>query len=91
VGKLLIKILATAVIPEILQSDNGGKFTARCIELMERHYPTIHIAKGHPRLHNLRVVLSEEMAHSKRHWISGYPKILVLVGLRSGRMWLMLR
>ncbi len=48
-GKLLIKILATAVIPEILQSDNGGEFTARCIELMERHYPTIHIVKGHPR------------------------------------------
>jgi hypothetical protein len=49
VGKSLIKILATAVIPEILQSNNGGEFTARCIELIERHYPTIHIVKGHPR------------------------------------------
>jgi hypothetical protein len=49
VGKSLIKILATAVIPDILQSDNGGEFTARCIEQIERHYPTIHIVKGRPR------------------------------------------
>jgi hypothetical protein len=49
VGKSLLKILATAVIPEILQSDDGGEFTAQCIEQIERHYPTIHIVKSHPR------------------------------------------
>ncbi len=47
VGKSLLNILATAVIPEILQSDNGGEFTAWCIEQIERHYPTIHIVNGH--------------------------------------------
>jgi hypothetical protein len=49
VGKALVKILATAVLPEILHTDNGGEFTGKCIEKIKKHYPTIHIVKGRPR------------------------------------------
>jgi hypothetical protein len=48
-GKSLLKILAAPVIAEILQSDNHGEFTAKCLEQIEKYYPTIHIVKGRPR------------------------------------------
>ncbi len=49
VGKALVNILATAVMSEILHTDNGGEFTGKCIEKIKKHYPTIHIVKGRPR------------------------------------------
>jgi hypothetical protein len=32
VGKELTQILSTAVIPKILQSDNGGEFLGECVQ-----------------------------------------------------------
>jgi hypothetical protein len=52
VGIKLIQILSTAVIPEILQSDNGNEFLGTCIEIIKSFYPYIHIVKGrayHPQ------------------------------------------
>jgi hypothetical protein len=40
----LVKVLAIkADLPEILQSDNGGAFMARCIAQIQKNYPAIHI------------------------------------------------
>ncbi len=38
VGKSLVKILATAVMPKILQTDNGGECTGKGIRKIEKHY-----------------------------------------------------
>ncbi len=48
IGKKLIKIFSTSMIPEILQSDNGSEFLD-CIALIREYYPNIHIVKGRPR------------------------------------------
>ncbi len=31
VGKEMVRILSTAVIPEVLQSDNGGEVLGECV------------------------------------------------------------
>jgi hypothetical protein len=46
VGKALEKILATAVMPENLHTDNCGEFTWKCVKNIKKNYPTIHIVKG---------------------------------------------
>ncbi len=48
VGVKLLKILSTAVIPELLQSDNGNEFLGKCIEIIKTFYKNIHIVKGRP-------------------------------------------
>ena len=49
IGKQLIIFFSTAMIPEILQSDNGSEFLGDCIGLIREYYPNIHIVKGRPR------------------------------------------
>ena len=49
VGAKLIQIFSTAIIPEILQSDNGSEFLGECIAMLDLYYPDIHIVKGKPR------------------------------------------
>jgi hypothetical protein len=46
VGIKLLQILSTAVIPEILQSDNDNEFLRKCIEIIKSFYPYLHIVKG---------------------------------------------
>jgi hypothetical protein len=46
----------SAVIPEIVQSDNGGEFLGDCIQKIRKCFGTIRIAKGKPRIHLLREV-----------------------------------
>ncbi len=49
VGLELVKILSSAVMPDILQSDNGGEFLGKYISIIKSHFKTIHIVKGRPR------------------------------------------
>jgi hypothetical protein len=49
VGVKLLQIFSTAIIPEILQSDNGSEFLGECIAMIQFYYPNIHIVKGRPR------------------------------------------
>jgi hypothetical protein len=49
VGRELICILSFAVIPEILQSDNGGVIKGTVYSLQRKHVITIRIVKGKPR------------------------------------------
>jgi len=46
-GKELMKILSTAINPEVLQLDNGGKFLGDCIRLINVNFPGVHVVKGH--------------------------------------------
>jgi hypothetical protein len=48
VGHELIRILGTAVMPEILQSDNGTEFLGECLVLLKKYYNNIRIVKGRP-------------------------------------------
>ena len=48
-GKELIKILSTAIVPEVLQSDNGGEFLGDCIRLINANFPGVHVVKGRAR------------------------------------------
>jgi hypothetical protein len=46
VGNALIRILSTAVLPEILQSDNGKEFLGYCIKMIKEEFSTIKVVKG---------------------------------------------
>jgi len=46
VGNALMRILSTAVLPEILQSDNGKEFLGYCIKMIKEEYHTIKVVKG---------------------------------------------
>jgi hypothetical protein len=41
----LIKILGSAVRPQVLQSNNGTKFLGECIRNIRKYFPTIQIVK----------------------------------------------
>jgi hypothetical protein len=49
VGRAMVKILSVAVVPDILQSDNGGEFLGQCISYIKKYFPTIKIVKGRAR------------------------------------------
>ena len=49
VGRALIKIMSTAVIPQVLQSDNGGEFLGKCLEYVKKYFASTNIVKGRPR------------------------------------------
>ena len=47
-----MRIMSTAVFPEILQLDNGAEFLGTCIKLINKHFPDVHVVKGrswHPQ------------------------------------------
>ncbi len=46
VSNALMRILSTAVLPEILQSDNGKEFLGYCIKMIKENYHTIKVVKG---------------------------------------------
>jgi len=41
-----MNILSTAVLPEILQSDNGKEFLGYCIQMIKEEFHTIKVVKG---------------------------------------------
>mmetsp|Transcript_17035 Transcript_17035/g.24264 ORF Transcript_17035/g.24264 Transcript_17035/m.24264 type:complete len:245 (-) Transcript_17035:83-817(-) len=49
VSRAVLRILSHCVIPEILQSDNGGDFLGLCIERINKFFPNVHVVKGRPR------------------------------------------
>ncbi len=49
VGRAVVKILSVAVVPDILQSDNGGEFLGQCISYIKKYFPTVYIVKGRAR------------------------------------------
>jgi hypothetical protein len=48
-GNDLMPISATAVMPEILHTDNGGEFTEKCISIIKEHWLAVYIEKGQAR------------------------------------------
>ncbi len=46
VGNALIRILSSAVLPEVLQSDNGKEFLGYCIQMLKEEFHTIKVVKG---------------------------------------------
>jgi len=44
-GKELMKILSTAIIPEVLQSDNGGEFLSECVWLINASFLGVYVMK----------------------------------------------
>jgi hypothetical protein len=49
VGRAMVIILSIAVLPDILQSENGGEFLGECITYIKKYFPTINIVKGRAR------------------------------------------
>ncbi len=47
-GRALVRIMSTAVIPEILRSDNGSEFLGKCIQYVKEFFKTVNIVKGKP-------------------------------------------
>jgi hypothetical protein len=45
-GKEMLRILSTAVIPEVLQSDNGGEFLGGCVRLIGNYFGAVKIVRG---------------------------------------------
>ena len=69
VGIKLLQILSTAVIPEILQSDNGNEFLGQCIK---RSTHTFTLSRVGRITHNDRVRLSGDMLPLKRLFRNGW-------------------
>jgi hypothetical protein len=48
VGRALAKIMST-VIPQLLQSDNGGEFLGKCLAYVKEYFKNTNIVEGRPR------------------------------------------
>lgn len=44
--------MLSAVIPEILQSDNDSELLGKCIYLIKEYFKVVYIVKGKPRRPN---------------------------------------
>ena len=76
VGKEMVRILSTAVIPEVLQSDNGGEFLGECVRLIRKHFDTIRIVKGKARKPSTQGIVERSNAPFKRslyEWMEKNP------------------
>jgi hypothetical protein len=49
VGRALIRIMSSAVIPQKLQSDDGGEFWGKWLIYVKENFKTTNIVKGKPR------------------------------------------
>jgi hypothetical protein len=75
-GRALVKILSSACIPEILQSDNGSEFLGKCIYYVKEFFKTINIIKGRPRRPNEQGSVERGNADFKKallKWEQEYP------------------
>ncbi len=57
---------STAVIPEVLQSDNGGEFLEECVRMVRKHFGTIKIVKGKARKPSMQDSVERGNAPLKR-------------------------
>jgi hypothetical protein len=76
-GNALVPILATAVMPEILHTDNGGEFTDKCINIIKEHWPAVHIVKGrarHPQSQGCVERGNATFKEALESWCSQNPK-----------------
>jgi hypothetical protein len=76
-GNALIPIVVTAVMPEILHTDNGGELTDKCISIIKEHWPGVHIVKGqarHPQLHGCVERDNATFKEALESWCSQNPK-----------------
>jgi hypothetical protein len=82
VGMKLIRIFSCAIIPEILQSDNGSEFLGFCIRLIKQFYNDISLVKGKPRKprsqgkierghYSFKENLQKWMKKNGKNWIIG--------------------
>ncbi len=55
VGNTFMRILSTAVLPEILQSDNRKKFLGYCIKMVKEEFHTIEVVEGHPASQGMKI------------------------------------
>jgi len=49
VGRAVVRIMSSCIIPEVLQSDNGSEFLGLCIQRINEYFPNVHVVKGRPR------------------------------------------
>jgi hypothetical protein len=64
------------VIPEVLQSDNGGEFLGECVRMIRKHFGTIHIVKGKARKLSMQGSVERSNTPLKRssyEWMEKYP------------------
>ena len=72
----MVRILSTAVIPEVLQSDNGGEFLGECVRMIRKHFGTIRIVKGKARKPSTQGSVERSNAPFKRslyEWMEQNP------------------
>ncbi len=75
-GRALVRIMATAVIPEVLQFDNGSEFLGRCIHYIKELFKTVNIVKGKPHCPNEQGSVERGNADFKKalhKWQQEYP------------------
>ena len=68
--------MSTAVIPEVLQSDNGSEFLGKCIYYIKEFFKTVNIVKGKPRCPNEQGSVERGNADFKKalhKWQQEYP------------------
>jgi hypothetical protein len=80
-GAKLIQIFLTAIMPEILQLDNGTEFLGECISTIKQYYNSMYLIKGRPRKPYSQG--KSELGHApfKEALQSGWPRRVGIIGL----------
>ncbi len=78
----MAQILSTAVIPEVLQLDNGGEFLGEFVQMIRNHFDTIHIVKGKARKPSTQESVERSNAPLREACMNGWKRILVTVGYK---------
>ena len=96
-GKELMKILSTAIVPEVLQSDNGGEFLGDCVRLINANFPGVHVVKGrarHPQSQGgvergnapFKEALQKWMQANGKDWTVGVFMVNAAINQRTSRV-----
>jgi hypothetical protein len=75
--RLLKDTMPTAVILEILQSDNGSELLGKCIQYIKEFFKTVNIVKGkphHPSEQGNVEWSNADFRTALQKWIAEYPE-----------------
>jgi hypothetical protein len=48
VGRALVEVLCSSILPNILQSDNGKEFLGTCIDYVRKYFSNMQVVRGRP-------------------------------------------
>jgi hypothetical protein len=77
--------MSSIVIPDIMQSNNGGEILGKCIEMVNEHLPEVHVSHGRAR-HSQSQSGKEQSNKPFKDWIQTWMQEQKLLG-REEKEW----